>query len=218
MVKPLAPCELVENTKEYARAILSEKSTFTNVESGQKCIYLADAYQTPFEYIHSVRFSLNEASKNWEAVVWDPNDPVVSDIIISIDLQDVLMDEVALVAEHVRTKNKIVLIKGVHGEIPIPLSGIPNVALQYIRLILVAKSPHRVAIVRSRILPECMRRHNALISHDIGNFIIRCGKVEEKQRLCRFSVCWRSCRNFIMCKTREDLSTDGGTNANNIID
>lgn len=196
-MRPLVPCELVEDTKEYAQALRSMKCKFGHASPGNQCVYLARNYRIPFEYIYTVKFSANEANRTWEAVVWDPNVPAISDVIVSIDLEDTSVGKVALVADPADNTNpkpqpnKVEIVRSDNGEIPIPLCGIPNVALQHTRLTIVANRPYGVAIVRSRILPDHTRRLAASYAHDIGNFLITGGRIEEikEEQQCMCSIC-----------------------------
>jgi len=159
------------------------KSTFTSLNLANQCIFLAGEYNKPFEYVYRVPFTLNETNKKWEACIWDPRNRVVADIIVAIDIEDI--DEpkrcnIVLVAE--THDSKLDIARSSNGEIEVPLCGIPNVALQYTRLLLVCDESRVAADVYCRVLPEDMRRRMAQTSHQIpGGYTISCGMMKKNK-------------------------------------
>jgi len=191
-MQPLVPCLLVYETSEYKHAAMTQKSSFTSMHPAQQCIYLAHVYKKPFEYEDSVDFVFNTIEKRWDALVWDPKKKIISDIIVSIDLEfeseNAKNMHTVLLAKN--TSEEIQVTVSENGEVPIPLCGIPNVALQYTSLCLymTGNSPKSI-VVRRRILPKALRRRTAQISHDIGNYIIMSGYLAHKNSKSQCVLC-----------------------------
>jgi hypothetical protein len=176
----LLPLPLFNNTIEHAHAVSVLKSQYTMLVPTQQCLRLVHEYNKPFEYQTNVIESFESCEKNiWEACIWDPSSRMVCDILINIDLITVHTGTVRLVARNQRIVDEFIVSESRDGNVSMPLSGIPTIALQYCKLYLVYEGPNKPLgfKLRCRVLPSAARRLAAQLPHNTDHYVISMGEL-----------------------------------------
>jgi hypothetical protein len=176
--------QLYDDSWEHQRMIESEKIAYTGLSRPQQCIRLVQYCKRAFDYNSTLPFVYDPIEQAWVIILWEPRVcpiPILPDQLIAITFplspitSSIFSMQVVATSLHKDHPPDIVITSTDGIELPVDVSGLPLVAMQYtrIRILVRSKSDPGPIVCRFRILPDDLRYMMAISRHTITGFLCK---------------------------------------------